>query len=257
MAGQGVLPASGTRVWLRDACGEDEMLVLASAGPPPTTMLALAGRLATDPAGEPIDWMSLPAVDLAAAALLIRSSWLGDAIRSEALCSSHTCGEPIDITFGITAYLEHHRPRRARGISHLDDGWMSLDGTDARFRIPTIEDLLAALREDRQAVVERCVQPQRPPAAALRRIDRALEALAPRLDGELSGTCPDCGATVDLYFEPIGYVLQELRDSCSTVYAHVHELALAYHWPEPAILTLDRGRRRRYVAMVRGELALT
>lgn len=257
MAGQGVLPASGARVWLRDAGGEDEMLVLTSAGPPPTTILALATRLASDPAGDPLDWMSLPAVDLAAAALLIRSSWLGDTIRTEALCPSDQCGEPIDITFGITDYLEHHRPRRARGVSPLEDGWFSLVGAEARFRIPAIADLLAGLRDDDQALVRVCVRPSHPSAQAMRRIDRALEALAPRLDDELSGTCPDCGATVELYFEPIGYVLQELRDSCSSVYAHVHELALAYHWPEQTILALDRRRRARYVAMVRGELALT
>jgi hypothetical protein len=251
-----VLPASGARVWLRDASGEDEMLVLQSSGPPLTTILALVNRLACDPAGEPIDWPSLPAVDLAAAALLIRSSWLGDAIRTEALCPSQTCGEPIDITFGITAYLEHRRPRAARGVSQLEDGWLSLDGTDARFRIPAIADLLAGLRGDDEALLERCVRPSHPTARTMRRIDRALEALAPRADGELSGICPDCGATVELYFEPIGYVLHELRDSCSSVYADVHELALAYHWPEPSILALDRRRRGRYVAMVRGELAL-
>lgn len=257
MAGQGVLPASGARVWLRDANGEDELLVLASAGPAPTTILALATRLASDPVGEPIDWPSLPAVDLAAAALLIRSSWLGDTIRTEALCPSERCGEPIDITFGITAYLEHHRPRRPRGVSPLQDGWLSLGGSYVRFRIPAITDLLAGLRGDDDALVERCVRPFPPSATAMRRVDRALESLAPRLDGELGGSCPDCGATVELYFEPVGYVLQELRDACSSVYSHVHELALAYHWSEHEILALDRRRRGRYVAMVRGELALT
>ena len=49
-----------------------------------------------------IDWHALPAVDLAAAALLIRSSWLGNTIRTETICvPAADCGEPIDVTFGI------------------------------------------------------------------------------------------------------------------------------------------------------------
>ena len=65
-----------------------------------------------------------------------------------------------------------------------------------------------------------------------------------------------CGATVDLRFEPIGYVLEELRDASTGLFAQVHELASAYHWSEQAILGLDRRRRHGYVAMVREELAL-
>ena len=57
-------------------------------------------------------------------------------------------------------------------------------------------------------------------------------------------------------FEPISYVLAELRDACGGLYAQVHELAFAYHWSEQTILALDRGRRSAYIEMVRGELAL-
>jgi hypothetical protein len=256
VAGQGVLPASGTRVWLRDATGEDEILVLASAEPPVSTILSLAARLASDGTGQPLDWLALPAVDLGAGALLIRATWLGETIRTEALCPSEKCGEPIDIAFGIPDYLEHHRPRRVLMLSRDDDGWLSFDGGDTRFRIPTIADMLAELHDRGQTLRVRCLRPPNPTAKYLRRVDRALEALAPRLDGELSGTCPACGTVVELRFEPIGYVLEELRDACVGVYAQVHELALAYHWSEESILALDRRTRGRYVAMVRGEMVL-
>jgi hypothetical protein len=251
----GLLPASGTQVLLREPTGEDELLVLQGAGSPAVTTLALARRLGTTPSGAPIDWPALPAVDLGAVALLIRASWLGNTLRTEALCPGTGCGEPIDVAFGIAAYLEHHRPRPFRGAVAHDDGWFELRGADVRFRVPTIADLLAAIEGGPATMLERCVRPSDPSPALERRVDRALEALAPRLDGELEGTCPSCGQTVDLRFEPIAYALEELRDAATGLYGQVHELASAYHWSEQAILALDRRRRNGYVAMVRGEYA--
>jgi hypothetical protein len=257
VAAAGMLPVSGRQVRLREPTGEDELLVLESAGPAAATILALAVRLAADPVGRAIDWPALPAVDLGAAALLIRGAWLGNTIRTEALCGATGCDEPIDVAFSIPAYLDHHRPRRFRGVSECEPGWFALPGTDVRFRIPTIADLLEALEGSGPAatMLERCVRPSELSAAVARRIDRALEALAPRLDGALSGTCPACGQTVDLRFEPISYVLEELRDASTGLFAQVHELAFAYHWSEQAVLTLGRRRRHGYVAMVRGEYA--
>jgi hypothetical protein len=257
LAEPGLLPASGTRVLLLEPTGEDELLVLESAGSATATTLALAAQLATDPAGRPIDWLTLPAVDLGAVALLIRAAWLGSTIRTEALCPAGECDEPIDIAFGIQAYLEHHRPRRFRGATEVEPGWFELSGTDVRFRIPTIADLLTACESNGAAtMVELCVRPADPPAAVARRVDRALDSLAPRLDGELDGACPACGQTVNLRFEPIAYVLEELRDAATGLYTHVHELAATYHWSEQAILALGRRRRNGYVTMIRGELVL-
>jgi hypothetical protein len=50
-------------------------------------------------------------------------------------------------------------------------------------------------------------------------------------------------------------VLAELRDAAVGLFAEVHELALAYHWPEQEILALTRRRRRSYVALVHEEYA--
>jgi hypothetical protein len=255
--GEGRLPASGTAVWLREATGEDELLVLHGAGPGTVTVLALAQRLTSGADGQPLDWHALPAVDLGASALLIREAWLGSTIRTEALCSTPACSTPIDIAFNVPAYLEHHRPRRLRGAVAAQDGWFTLRGGEAGFRIPTIADLLAARAGGgREALLERCVRPVGLPRAVIERVDRALAALAPRLDGLLSGTCPECGQAVELHFEPVGYVLEELRAACAGLYGQVHELALSYHWSEAAILALDRRRRQTYVGMIRGELVL-
>lgn len=256
MAIAGVLPSSGERVTLREPAGDDELLVLEASGAAAVTMLELAQRLAVFGDGE-IDWAELPATDLSAIALLIRTVWLGDTLRAEALCPATECAEAIDVTFGVAAYLDHHRPRRQRSAREAEPGWFALTGADVRFRIPTVGDLLAALENPaRASLPARCVRPPSPPRAVARRVDRALEALAPRLDGELGGTCPECGRTVRLRFEPISYVLAELRGACGGLYAEVHEIALAYHWSEAAILELERRRRHRYAALLREEQVL-
>jgi hypothetical protein len=252
-----LLPASGEWVRLREPTGEDELLVLDSMGSAPATTLALAIRLAADEAG-PDNWLALPAVDLSSVALMIRRVWLGDTIRAEALCTAAGCDEPIDVTFSISSYLAHHRPRPWRGAYECEPGWFGLKGSDVRFRIPTIGDLLDALERPSpvSAMRERCMRPSGPSATLARRVDRALDALAPRLDGELGGICPECGRTVALQFEPMSYVLEEIRDASVGLLSQVHQIALAYHWPEEKILALDRPRRHAYVALIREEPAL-
>jgi hypothetical protein len=249
LPGAALLPVSGRHLRIRGPRGDDELLVLEGTDSAAQTVLALATRLATAEDGTALDWPALPAVDLAAAALLVRERWLGGTIRTEALCLSAECAEPIDVSFGIAAYLEHHRPRSFRGAVEDGSGWFALTGADVRFRIPLIADLVAGTFAD-------CVRPADLSAAEARRVDRALEAVAPRLDGELTGSCPVCGLSVELRFEPISYVIEELRDAASGLFAQVHELARAYHWSEPSILALDRTRRRGYVSLIREEYVL-
>ena len=242
MAHVGVLPASGLRVSAREPSGEDELLVLESAGPPAGTMLALTSRLVTGVD----DWLELPAVDLAAAALLVRRAWIGRTIRTDALCAAEGCGERIDVAFAVDEYLAHRRSRAYRGVTEPEPGVYELAGV--RFRVPTVRDVL-------EGTLAECVGDGAAPSAA-RRIERALQALAPSLAGELAGVCPECGAAVDLWFEPVDYVLAELRDAATALYQQVHELASAYHWSEREILALDRRRRNRYVELVREEAVL-
>ena len=252
----GRLPVSGTSVWLREANGEDELLVLQDSRPAPATVLELAGRLAVGADDAPIDWLALPAVELGAAALLIRGAWIGDRIHSESMCPTEGCAEPVDVSFDIAEFLDYHRPQRTRAAIEREAGVFTLRDAEVRFRVPTIADMMVAIGHGGTALIERCVEPPNASEAVLRRVDRALESLAPRLDGVLSGTCPGCGHTIALWFDPVDYVLAELRDACAGLYAQVHDLALSYHWTEQAILALGRRRRNAYVAMIHGELAV-
>jgi len=240
MAEVGTLPADRRAVVVREPAGNDELVALEGAGAPLDTALALAASLVDGVD----DWLELPAVDLAAALLLVRCAWVGRWIRTEADCPDPGCRERVDIEFEVAAYLAHRRSRRPRGV--VDRGGDGYELGGVRFRVPTVRDLI-------DGDLERCIE--QPVSAALaRRVERALESLAPPLAGSLAGTCPACGATVELWFEPIDYVLAELRDASAGLLRDVHELASAYHWPEPAILGLDRRRRQDYVELVRGEL---
>ncbi len=245
----GVLPASGREVRLREPAGADELYAIETDAPASQAVLQLARRMSAAPqAGD--DWGGLPAVDLGAIALLVRRAWLGETIRAHGLCTAPGCAEPFDVSFAVGEYLEHHRPRRARGVHGGEPGWFALEGSEVSFRVPTIADL------DGGALLARCVRPADPPPALVRRIERALEAIAPRLDGELAGSCPECGAHVQLHFDPVSYVLAEVREASSGLLAQVHDLACGYHWSEWAILALPRRRRHGYVALIRQEAAL-
>jgi hypothetical protein len=251
-----LLPVSGVTLAVHEPTGADELSVVETALSPLAALTRLAYRVTSTAAGDPIDWASLPAADLAAAALEIRRAWLGEAIRTDTRCPEAGCQEPIDVSFGIGDYLAHHRPQRARGVMPAAEaGWFTLAGTAVRFRIPTVADLLEAESHGRpaDALLGRCVDAPEVSRAIARRLDRALGRLAPTLDDLLGGTCPACGHDVTMRFDPLGYTLAELRNAFSGVVLETHALAFAYGWPEGEILALPRSRRQRYAWYVAGE----
>ncbi len=251
-----MLPVSGLALAVGEPTGDDELYVVETTLAPLPTVLGLAARVARAVAGGPVDWTSLPATDLDAVALVIRQSWIGDAIQTDTTCPDPGCRERMDVSFGVGDYLEHHRPRRPRSVAKAPDaGWFTLTGAAVRFRIPAVADLLAAGTDSQpaDALGRLCVDaPEISPALA-RRLDRALSALAPSLKDLIGGTCPACGHEVTMLFDPLAYTLTELRNACSGIHLETHALASAYGWPEQAILALPRGRRRRYASIIADE----
>jgi hypothetical protein len=251
-----LLPVSGVALAVREPTGEDELFVVETTLDPLAALLGLARRVGSTVAGAPLDWTSLPKTDLDAAALVIRQCWIGEVIRTDAMCLGPGCRERIDVSFSVGDYLQHHRPRRPRGvIGTTDDGWFSLTGAAVRFRIPTIADLLAASSDDRpeETLSSRCIDTPEMSRALARRLDRALSALAPSLDDLLGGSCPGCGHEVTMRFDPLAYTLTELRNAFSGIHLETHALASAYGWPEEVILALPRSRRRRYASIIADE----
>ena len=265
-----MLHVSGLTLLVREATGADELLVLEPGRSPVSTVVTLAGRLATDAQGRTPAWEELPAADVGAIALTIRQAWLGGRVSTDARCPGPGCGERMDIAFEIPAYLAHHRPRPySAARPAADAGWFTLTGAPAAsrepsssqeplsFRLPTIGDLRAALTstDPERCLRDRCVRPATVTAAGGRRDSRAMAALAPPLTGMVTACCPACGGRDELRFDPLSYSLSELRAAAAGLYDEVHLLASAFRWPEDAILALPRSRRARYADLIRRDRA--
>lgn len=252
-----MLPVSGVEIAIDEPCGHDELFLLETAPEPTRALVALSERVVHEVGGEVANVAALPAVDLAALALLIRQAWLGDLISAGAICAADGCGVAIDVSFGIDAFLEHHRPRRARAAEPAGDGWYRLAGTEARFRIPTVGDVGAACTsaDPSTALAAACIDAPAIPRGLARRLDRALSALAPRLQATVGGNCPACGTQVALRFDPVAYSVGELRFAFASLHAETSALAQAFGWSEEAILALPRNRRRRYASLIASERA--
>jgi len=203
--------------------------------------------------GPKVSWNRLPITDLDTLLLLLRQRLIGDVILSDTRCQQPSCGARVDISFRIGEYLASHRQRRPQWVEEDADGWYRLAGQATKFRLPTGGDL-EALDGDADAereLIRKCVQPEDVSAPERRRIERAMEAMAPALSHTVEGACPECGATLEVYFDVRSFVLGELADRAGSIYQDVHLLALHYNWPEESILALPQKRRRYYAEMLR------
>src|SRR5262249_23930843 len=147
--------------------------------------LALVARLCSPAeAGPAITWDDLPITDLDTLLLRLRQVVLGDHVRADAVCDAAGCRARLDLGFRISDYLGHHRPRVPRGVEPCAEaGWFSLGGGCPSFRLPTGADMVAIAheRDPKRALERRCVRETSAPSppGALRRIEGAMEAMAP------------------------------------------------------------------------------
>jgi hypothetical protein len=230
------------------------MLLMESGRDDAELAIDLIGRVAGAADGGPIRWEDLPVLDLDAALLRVRQMVFGNLIRADLTCSAPGCGKRIDIAFGVNEYLGHHSPRRARDADAAEGGgWMRLREVSVSFRLPTGADQLAIGNhpQPRRELIRRCIRPGDVSSAIVRRVERAMETLAPSLARELNGICPECAAPFAVFFDPRRFILAELRDQAAFIYADAHLLAEQYHWSEAEILALPRARRLRYAEMIR------
>jgi hypothetical protein len=254
---QFVLPVSGAAVALRQPTGAQDVLLAEHRLDDPALVLALARQLGqADPSP---DWAALPVTDIDTLILRLRQAVTGNRVLAEVTCTTASCGQRVDLSFGIDAWLAHHRPRRARGRDWRAEpaadapGWYGLRSgahdDEARFRLPTLADQIAVHGQpDAVATLAaRCIRPAGLPGRARARVETAMAMLAPSLAGPLRGRCPHCAAPIAARFEARAYCLQELRDRARFVYDDIDALAERYHWSERAILTLPHARRTAYV----------
>jgi hypothetical protein len=263
MAERFLLPVSGLRVGLRALTGREELLLAEHPADDPGQALALARLLGQ--ADAECDWAALPVHDIGVLMVRLRQAVAGDRVTADIVCRAATCGQRVDLSFSLEDYLAHHRPRalRGRGTSPCADapGWYCIAGPAgeaARFRIPTLGDQIAVdgAADPVAALGRRCIAAPSLPTRVLRRVEAALEALAPALAGTLHGTCPECGGVVEAWFDARLYCLTDMYARARFVLDDIDLLAERYHWPEQAILRLPRARREHYVERARMARAL-
>ena len=80
-----------------------------------------------------------------------------------------------------------------------------------------------------------------------------MHELAPPVDLEIEGACPECGAAFTATLPVAKFFISELRQA-GGIEREVHCLAWHYHWSEADILSLTRSRRRRYLDLIDDEL---
>ncbi|MBK8211891.1 MAG: hypothetical protein IPK78_20050 [Rhodospirillales bacterium] len=236
---------------LRLPDGADDILLL-EAGPPDLGLaLSLIARVVHRVDGAPLDPTALPIGDVDVLLLRLRQRVIGEVVSAEEVCAGPGCRARVDITFSIDAYLEHHRPGDAPPILPAEEGWYRLSDDAVEFRLPRAADQLAIARAEwpEQALLLRCLRPAEIADPARRKVEAAMEAMAPSLCAELEGICPECGARVEASFDPIQYTLRELRDQAAFVYEEVCAIAHHYHWSEAEILSLPAARRARYAEL--------
>src|SRR6266853_964065 len=279
------LPVGGRVVALRHPTGSEDLLLLEATGDDTEMALALAGRLAQPVGGGVLDWTESTVSDLDALILRLRQAVIGDRVRADVACRAAGCGKRIDISFGIRDYLAHRAPARPAGRGAWsaeaagEAGWFRL--TDVRnktleltsnaqaatgsladqtgailFRLPTVADQLAVAgcRKAADELARRCIRPAEVPLRLRRRIEAAMETMAPSLSRDLHGTCPECGAEVVVYFDARQFCLRELRDRAAFIYQDIDLLARRYHWSETEILTMPHIRRTNYAELARQEV---
>jgi len=106
-----VLPVSGVAVALRQPTGAQDVLLAEHGIEDPALVLALVEQLGQ--ANPSVDWSALPVTDIDTLILRLRQAVIGNRVLAEIMCTTASCGQRVDLSFGIDAWLAHHRPRPA------------------------------------------------------------------------------------------------------------------------------------------------
>jgi hypothetical protein len=211
--------------------------------------------------------------------LRLRAITFGDQVQATARCAWADCGKKVDIEFSLQDIpIKQSQTQGPLYSLQLSPEAACKDeaGTAYRevtFRLPNGEDqevVSSLMADDAEraftVLLGRCIQsigPWNPPGKALLRrlsplaqqeIERQIEAAAPQVELTMEAQCPECAHGFVVAFDPQELLFGELRTSHDLLYREVHYLAYHYHWSEREIMAMPRDKRRRYIAVLAGEL---
>lgn len=202
--------------------------------------------------------------------------------RVSAVLNCRGCRAPMDVTFSLGEVGVERRPASSRFFraeltpaASFEDG-RGVERREVEFRLPTGEDqeeAAAASTDGEAAALERLlarlVRPAggedggesgasfaaRLPAAARAEIEGHMARVAPAVELDLDGVCPECEETFETAFDLTAFFAAEMQNNLRSLESAVHLLAFHYHWSEGEILSLTRRKRQRYVEMIEEELS--
>jgi len=240
------LPVSGLEPMLPLPNGADDLILCEASGSPVARVLAYLSTLSPEN-----DWAALTVTDFEVLLLRLRERLLGDICDLAFSCAS--CGARVEVSFRIADFLEDLRSTVPSKVEPVTDrpGWFLYK--DATFRLPTAGDqaAVAGHADALERLVGLCIEPDDLSARSRARIERMMAAMAPEVSRPLTGTCPECGETVEAPLDVTRFVVGELTREAAGLYDEVDLIARAYHWPEADILELPRQRRRAYADRIR------
>ena len=243
-----LLPVSKLEVTLHVPTGQEEMRLLETQESETRAAVDLLESVAEFACPGPTV-AQLPVSDIEYLLLELRRQVFGDVARTDVRCPVPECRARVDVDFRIGDYLAHHRPTPpAATEADAEPGWYRLPNQQVRFRPPTAADQMACLdtADPERRLRALCMSPETAARGDMARVERALARLAPSLSGVLEGSCPECGARLEMFFDVPRFVLAEFRNQAAGLYREVDVLASRYHWTEAAILALPARRRGQY-----------
>jgi hypothetical protein len=203
---------------------------------------------------EEFDAGKLSITDFETLLLRLRVARLGPVLLLGFSCPH--CGTVAEVSFKASDLIDAAQPRRPASVTEdpTRSGWFRIAG--AGFRLPTARDQIevAGHPHPNQRLAELCLDESARAPALRAKIERAMEAMAPLLSRDVTGSCPACAASLRLFLSIPEIVVRELRRATAGVLEEIDLIARTYHWPETVILSLPGERRRTYADLIRRTL---
>ncbi|MGK6355776.1 hypothetical protein ACMGDH_11205 [Sphingomonas sp. DT-207] len=212
----------------------------------------LAALSLSEPSLETCAHLAIGERDVALAAL--HAAMFGRQLELAAVCPD--CGTRLDVSLTTDALaIEADAPTaQVIDIGGRRFGVRPANSTDLA-AIAGVADIKAA----RELLAIRCLVPlereKSPAALSEAEVDAVAAALAkvdPASDPYVSLTCFECEARWDAPIDIARILASEIDAAADALMDDIHDLALAYHWSEDAILALAPARRRAYLRRLRG-----
>ncbi|MCG8327027.1 MAG: hypothetical protein MI974_05040 [Chitinophagales bacterium] len=245
-----------SRIYLRDLCGVDELDVRSSKS---EDAIRLINRLLVKNVnGQLANARLLPVAERDFLLAGIYQRIFGDRIESTVRCQK--CNEPFDIDFNLSELVNHLWDGKTTFVDRLlsDGSFQMKDGF--HFRLPTGEDEYAVMNlspeNAKAALLKKCLYAD-PTADSLMKLEEMMDKVAPLVETNLNGVCPECNTSQEIFFSIQHFLLNALLNEKKQTLREIHRIAMSYKWSHSEIINLPRTVRKTYVSFIEKEMDYT